>query len=561
MFESLYIKDLALVTELELNFQKGFTVVTGETGAGKSLIFGAFRLLTGDRADKGMIRRGAKQSEVSAYFCLSDIEKTQRQEIEEFLTENGVELTDESLLIRRVITLTGNRCYLNGAAVPVATLKTLGEMLVDIHGPNEQQTLFKPSVQLQFLDEYLGQPLLLQTVKDNWSIIQKKHKELASLQEGVLTESELDYIRFQLAEIDKAALDVQEEEQISRRYKFLSSGRRLMELVSGIEQLLDNGNESAVSALEQMVVLFKELAELDAENGRDFLERSETLIDQLRDLERDVAHYGSRLDLDGEELQQLESRLEVIYRMKRRYGGTVERVLEQAAQWQEQVDSFDHLEERTLLLKREILNLEKQFQENAEKLSQERQTISQNLAKDITNQLRSLGFLQSEFKIQVTQTSPSAKGIDSVEFCFAPNPGEGIQPLRKIGSSGELARVMLAIKTVLGNIDHIPVLIFDEVDANVGGHVAFDVAREMKKLGNWHQTFAITHLVQIAAAGDAHYLVKKDVEDERTSTHIILLDEEGRQQELMRMMGADKHSVGAQEHVKEIREMLEQVTK
>lgn len=560
MFESLYIKDLALVTELELNFQKGFTVVTGETGAGKSLIFGAFRLLTGERADKGMIRRGAKQSEVSAYFSLTDIEKNQRRKIETFLEENGVELSDESLLIRRVITLTGNRCYLNGAAVPVATLKTLGEMLIDIHGPNEQQTLFKTSVQLQFLDEYVNQPLLLQHVKECWSAIQKKQKDLVSLQEGILTESELEYIRFQLKEIEKAALDVQEEEHISKRYKFLSSGRRLMELVSGLEQLLDNGHESAVAGLEQTIALFRELAELDAENGQDFLERAEALVDQLRDLERDVAHYGSRLDLDGEELRQIESRMEVIYRMKRRYGGTVERVLEQAALWQEQVDSFDHLEERTCSLKREIAELEKQFRQYAETLSQARRTAAQHLAQDITNQLRSLGFLQSEFDIKITETAASSKGIDSVEFCFAPNPGEGSQPLRKIGSSGELARVMLAIKTVLGNIDHVPVLIFDEVDANVGGHVAFDVAREMKKLGRWHQTFAITHLVQIAAAGDAHYLVKKDVEAERTATHIILLDEEGRQRELMRMMGADVQSVGAQEHVREIREILNHIS-
>lgn len=560
MFESLYIKDLALVTELELNFQKGFTVVTGETGAGKSLIFGAFRLLTGERADKGMIRRGAKQSEVSAYFSLTDTEKNQRRKIETFLEENGVELSDESLLIRRVITLTGNRCYLNGAAVPVATLKTLGEMLIDIHGPNEQQTLFKTSVQLQFLDEYVNQPLLLQHVKECWSAIQKKQKDLVSLQEGILTESELEYIRFQLKEIEKAALDVQEEEHISKRYKFLSSGRRLMELVSGLEQLLDNGHESAVAGLEQTIALFRELAELDVENGQDFLERAEALVDQLRDLERDVAHYGSRLDLDGEELRQIESRMEVIYRMKRRYGGTVERVLEQAALWQEQVDSFDHLEERTCSLKREIAELEKQFRQYAETLSQARRTAAQLLAQDITNQLRSLGFLQSEFDIKITETAASSKGIDSVEFCFAPNPGEGSQPLRKIGSSGELARVMLAIKTVLGNIDHVPVLIFDEVDANVGGHVAFDVAREMKKLGRWHQTFAITHLVQIAAAGDAHYLVKKDVEAERTATHIILLDEEGRQRELMRMMGADVQSAGAQEHVREIREILNHIS-
>lgn len=560
MFESLYIKDLALVTELELNFQKGFTVVTGETGAGKSLIFGAFRLLTGERADKGMIRRGAKQSEVSAYFSLTDTEKNQRRKIETFLEENGVELSDESLLIRRVITLTGNRCYLNGAAVPVATLKTLGEMLIDIHGPNEQQTLFKTSVQLQFFDEYVNQPLLLQHVKECWSAIQKKQKDLVSLQEGILTESELEYIRFQLKEIEKAALDVQEEEHISKRYKFLSSGRRLMELVSGLEQLLDNGHESAVAGLEQTIALFRELAELDAENGQDFLERAEALVDQLRDLERDVAHYGSRLDLDGEELRQIESRMEVIYRMKRRYGGTVERVLEQAALWQEQVDSFDHLEERTCSLKREIAELEKQFRQYAETLSQARRTAAQHLAQDITNQLRSLGFLQSEFDIKITETAASSKGIDSVEFCFAPNPGEGSQPLRKIGSSGELARVMLAIKTVLGNIDHVPVLIFDEVDANVGGHVAFDVAREMKKLGRWHQTFAITHLVQIAAAGDAHYLVKKDVEAERTATHIILLDEEGRQRELMRMMGADVQSAGAQEHVREIREILNHIS-
>lgn len=561
MFESLYIKNLALVTELELNFTKGFTVVTGETGAGKSLIFGAFRLLLGGRADKSMIRREAKSCEIAAQFVLDDVEPQRREEIEQLLKEAGIEEQEEqALLIRRVITATGTRCYINGCAIPVNLLKQLGDLLVDIHGPNEQQTLFQSSVQLKFLDEYLGKNSLLLQVQDLWKAIQQKKQELQNIQQQGLSESELDYIRFQLQEIDKANLEEDEEERVNARYKLLSSGKRLLELVDGVAQGLSGDGENSIS--DQLTALMgglNELAHLDPQQGEEFVQRLENSIEAVRDLSNDLLHYGGQIEIDAEELRFLDARMEVIFKIKRRYGGSIQAALAQAEQWRQQIDIAENLEDKTAALQHDLKKLETEFQQVAEKLTAERKLAAKKLSAGIIQKMHALGFLQASFEIELKTVAPHSKGVDQIEFCFAPNPGEGMQPLRKIGSSGELARVMLAIKTVLGHTDHIPVLIFDEIDANIGGRVALDVAKEIKKLGQWHQVFVISHLAQIAAAGDSHYLVKKSVEGARTLTHIILLEDKERNLELMRMMGADETSENALKHVCEIRESVNKI--
>jgi DNA repair protein RecN (Recombination protein N) len=557
VIESLHIKNLALVPELEVEFGPGLNVVTGETGAGKSLILGALQLLLGGRADKSLIRRGASACEISAIFCLAAAPETLREEVSRLLEETGVAGDDDGrLLFRRVITASASRCYVNGSAVPLALLRQLGDCLVDIHGPNEHQSLFHLRTQLALLDGYAGLEKPVAECRLAWDAWKSAEQRLAAAQSETLSERELEFAKFQLQEIEKAGLVPGEEVEVIARHKVAAAATRLIELASQCGRGLGDGDDCAADQLGRFVGAFEELATLDPAGAGEFQGRIETIIESLRELAGDLEHYAGKIDADPEELARLDERLEVIQRMKRRYGGSVEAALALAEELRTKVSDAENRETRLQELARDLTGKERQYQAICEKLAKARKNGAGRLGPEIAAKLQRLGFLQARFEVAIRNAVPSSQGTDEVEFCFAPNPGEGMQPLRKVASSGELARVMLAVKTVLSEADSVPVLFFDEVDANIGGRVAIEVSREMRALGQHHQVFSISHLAQIAAAADRHYLVDKQVEGDRTVAGMVQVEGKERERELMRMLGAAEESQAARRHV---REMLHEV--
>lgn len=553
MIESLHIRNLALVSALEMEFGPGLNVITGETGAGKSLILGAFQLLLGGRADKSLIRQGEDSCEVSAVFNLAAAMPAAAAEVVGFLEEAGLPAMEEQrLLLRRVLTASSGRCQINGGSVTLAVLRQLGERLMDIHGPNEHQTLLLPQTQAGLLDAYADLEPALAASRQAWEQWRGAERALALAQSETVSGTELEFLRYQLAELEKARLKPGEEEEINARHKTAASAKRLVELASRSARSLGGDEDGLADRLGRCLAPLEEMAELDPQGAGAFPPRLEAAIESLRDLAGDLEQYAEAAPVDAEELAALEERLGVLQKIRRKYGGSVETALALAASLRERIAQAESREERLEQLAAAIAQAEQHYRGQAETLAAARRQAAAPLAREIAAKLQALGFLQAQFEIRVATAAAGPSGTDAVEFLFAPNPGEGMQPLRKIASSGEAARVMLAIKTVLSAADQVPVLLFDEVDANIGGRVAVQVAREMRHLGGRHQVFSVTHLAQLAAAGHRHYQVSKQVKEGRTLTQMEQLSASAREQELIRMTGATAGSAAALGHVREI---------
>ncbi len=556
MLENLHIRNLALVTELDIEFGEGLNTITGETGAGKSLIIGAVQLLAGGRATPASIRKGAKSCEAAGVIRLEKPFDALLKTIDSMLEEAGIPPCEERrLLLRRVITDSGSRAYVNGSMVTASFLKTLCDNLIDLHGPHDNQTLLFPNRQMALLDTYAG---LLPQVKE----VHRLHAELATVQaerealkaEG-LTPEEADLLEYQLREIDQAELVPEEEEELFQKYKLASNSRHLIEVAAAAAQAINENENSIADQLGTQLRNLRELEQLDPNHGAELVTQLEETVENVRDLGQQIADYAENLDVDQEELQRMENRLDLLQKLKRKYGPTLSDVLETAERIRTRLANIRGRAGKLEELVQKETELKQLFEKHCGKLSQERRNIAPKLAKAIEEKLHNLGFLRAAFAISIKEATPGPNGTDAVEFDFAANVGEEMQPLRQVASSGEIARVMLAIKTVLSDADSIPIMIFDEIDANVGGRVAVTVAQELRAVGQKHQVFSITHLPQIAAAGEQHYLVAKSVADERTTTTMKRLEGEGRLQEIVRMLGADKDSPAALAHAKELLDM------
>jgi DNA repair protein RecN (Recombination protein N) len=553
VLESLHIRNLALVVELDIEFGAGLNAVTGETGAGKSLILGAVQLLLGGRAGAGVIRTGESQCEISAILHLGEDYGELRRAVAAQLDAGGVAPCEENrLLIRRVVTPSGSRVFVNGSPATVGFLGELGALLVDIHGPHEHQSLLRPQCQLALLDAFAGLDEQTEVCADAYRAWQEAQKILIAERERGINPGEVDLLRHQLREIDNAELRPDEEEELVEMHHVASHAQRLAEIAAQCSEGLSEAEGCVTDQLSLFVRLVNELESLDAERGAVFSEQLSGIVESIHELSVDLTNYGESRDLDPEQLQMLEERLNLIQKLKRRYGGTIEDVLQAADEIREQLDAFDSRAERLAELEREVGLAKRAHRAICAELSIGRREASAKLAEAISDKLRRLGFLQARFAVDVTESEPGPTGADRAEFGFAPNPGEAMQPLRRIASSGEMARVMLAVKTVLSAADHIPVLIFDEVDANIGGRVAVTVAEELAAIGHRHQVLSITHLPQIAAAGHRHFQVAKRIDGERTITTMLSLEGEDREREIMRMLGADSDSTTARNHAREL---------
>jgi len=536
MLTTLRIKNLALVSDLTLELQPGCNAITGETGAGKSIILGALNLVLGERADRSLIRSGEESCLVEAVFDVRNL----RALLKGFLEENGLEPCEENqLVLKRTFTNTGtNRQFINGSPTTLNTLATLGEWLVDMHGPHDHQSLLHPLKQLLILDAFGG----LEKARQSFGELMRRRSLLENEKSVLIVDEKtyaqrLDLLRFQVDEISAARLQPDEDKSVEEEYNRASNAAKLLQLSQAALEAL---SESETSLLTQSGVIGRVLAELQrVDAGAANLVGLHTqFAELLRELQSAVSHYADKVDVDPARLAELEERLNLLHSLKRKYGATLAEVI---AFGDDAKQKLTALESRDVDLARLNAALEKL---NAEilivgkKLSNARKQVIPQLAKAVSSQLKDLGFRQSKFDVAIDSASePSASGLDVVEFQFAPNPGEPAKPLRAIASSGEMARVMLALKTVLAAEDEIPVLVFDEVDANIGGETANAVGEKMKQIAANRQVFCITHLPQVAAPADAHYVVTKLVADGRTISEIKLLDKKSRVTELARMLG------------------------
>lgn len=535
MLTTLRIKNLALVSDLTLELQPGCNVITGETGAGKSIILGALNLVLGQRADRSLIRSGSDSCSVEAVLDVAKL----RGPLKSFLDENGLEpCEDGQLVLKRTFTSAGtNRQFVNGSATTLNTLAELGEWLVDMHGPHDHQSLLHSAKQLAILDAFGG----LESVRADFTALVSQRAKLEEQKSALIVDEktyaqQLDLLRFQVQEIEAARLQPDEEDALTQEHNRASNAARLLQLS---QAALDVLSESENSLLTQAGVIGRTLQELQRVDAgaTALVELHEQGVSTLRDLQTELSRYADKVDVDPARLAELDERLDLIHTLKRKYGANLTEVIAFGAEAKEKLHALESRDAELARLNAALTKLDADLKKLGYKLTAERKKVIPQLAKAAMKQLADLGFKQSKFDISQSAAELSASGLDAIEFQFSPNVGEPLKPLRAIASSGEMARVMLALKTVLAAQDEIPVLVFDEVDANVGGETANAVGEKMKQIATKRQVLCITHLPQVAAPADAHYVVTKQVKDGRTVSEIMLLDKKSRITELARMLG------------------------
>ena len=535
----LRIKNLALVEELEWQIAPGFVAVTGETGAGKSIIIGALQLLLGERADKSLIRTGADLCAVEAAFSGNDLQKLNPR-----LIEAGIEPCEGDLIIKRTLSGIGtNRQFINGSPTTLSILKNLGDELVDLHGPHDHQSLFSSDKQLGLLDSFARAEEQVAEYRKHYRQLQTLLAEHAVLNTvETAREQELDLLRHQINEISSANLVAGEEEEIESRYKLASNSKRLIELASTIANKLSEADGSVLSQLAETQRLLRELEKIDDSISR-FSSAHAAAVIELSEIARSLSQYAEKLDLDPAQLSALEQRVSLFETLKRKYGGSISEVIafgERAAERMRKIEGRDAELER---LASEIEKIRAQMNRSGEAVRKLRIKAAPKLSENIRRNLSDLGFRQSEFEVKLSALDePRLNGLDAVELLFSPNPGEPLKPLRAIASSGEISRLMLAIKSALAAHDAVPLLVFDEIDTNVGGETAHAVGAKMQTLGRDHQVVCITHLPQVAATATSHFVVTKEVVRGRTFSNLREVTGKARREEIARMLGGKNES-------------------
>jgi DNA repair protein RecN (Recombination protein N) len=541
---SLRIRNLALVEFLDWELEPGFTVVTGETGAGKSIILGALKLLLGERADKTLIRTGAEQCSVEGLFEIADPVR-----VNELLSEQGIDPCEgDQLLLRRLLATNGtNRQFINGCQTTLSVLKEVGDGLVDLHGPHDHQSLLAREYQLRLVDAFGGSEEVYHSFRETFERLRSLRGKLEQL-ESENAVGNLELWQHQWSEIRDAAIQVGELEALEAKYALASNAHRILELTSLSLLQLADAEDSILTRLGDIARTLRELERLDP-GSTELTRNHERGTVELEELERDLRHYQEKIEVDPGSLRQLEERLNLLESLRRKYHRNEEELLALAAELEEKLGQIDGRESALEKLRADVESTSQKMQAVGRDLTAARATAGERLARQIRVHLADLGFQQARFDLEwETLGEPISSGFDQIEFLFSPNPGEPLKPLRAIASSGEISRVMLAIKTALAQQDLIGLLVFDEIDANVGGEIAHAVGRKMQTLGENHQVLAITHMPQVAAAARKHFFVSKEVSDGRTRTALQEVGGPERLEEIARMLGGKSRS--ALEHAR-----------
>ncbi|HPJ99590.1 MAG TPA: DNA repair protein RecN [Candidatus Hydrogenedentes bacterium] len=549
MLERLHIQNYALIDEIELEFGPGFNVLTGETGAGKSIIVGALNLVLGARASSEGVRDGADRARVDAVFRIED----PARDLAAALDASGILLDDGVLILSRVITADGrSRAFAAGVPVPLTVLGALGDELVDLHGQHEHQSLLKPSRQLNLLDGFAGAESNVITVAEAVSALRGAERELAVLEVDDRERARrIEFLQHEAEEIEKAALEPGEEEERRERRDLLPHAERIFELSSqAYASLYEHEEGAVVDALAAAIGNVEELARINSRFAP-FVERLADAREKIEEVAAELREFTTEVDFDAEELEGINARLTLISALKRKYGASIDAVLDYCRRARAEVAAFEQRDERIAQLQRQRDALLEKARDLAGVLSVLRKKAACTLDKQIAAALAELGMKGGRFETRFEHGELSPTGIDRVEFLLAANPGEALKPLRQVASGGEISRVMLALKSVFANADTIPTLIFDEIDAGVGGAVAKKVAAKLGELADSHQTICISHLPQIAAAAETHFHVAKMIQKKRTVTSVARIADEERVRELARLLDGSVSEVSL-EHARSL---------
>lgn len=547
MLTLLKIRNLALVDELVWEPEAGFLSITGETGAGKSVIMGGISLLLGERADKGRIRSGETQCSLEAAFLLQST-----AHIDPLLEEAGVPpCEDGELLLRRSITATGNRQFINNSPVTLQLLRKVAGGLVDMHHPEAHRSLTSQERQLDLLDAYAENAPLLSAYNAAYRAWLDARAAYRELQESEMAnERELDFLRHQVQEIESAGFSADEVNGLEAGWQRARNASRLRDTALPMAQMLDGDEASILNRMRQLVRLGRELERLDADTAK-WLSPIEGLVDELCDLSANIEDYVDNLSSDPQELARLEERIGLLDTLKRKYGADFEAIQEHLQSCRDKLAAIDNREEKLAELAEAERARKAELKVAAAALSAARKKAAPKLQEAFLVHARQLGFRQSLFEVALNPLAePGPHGAEETDFLFGPNPGEPLKSLRLIASSGELARVMLALKSALAGQDDTPLLVFDEIDANVGGEIARAVGLKMRELGQNHQVIAITHFPQVAALANHHYLISKGMADGRTVSRLHEVNDKARVAELMRMLGTG--GATAEAHAREL---------
>ncbi len=531
MLQELSIQNLALIEKLTLNFNSGFTTLTGETGAGKSILLDALGLALGERADSSLVRYNTPRADVTAQFDISSLPKVQNWLIEQ-------ELEDEDLcMLRRTVNAEGrSKAYINGRPIPASNLKALGNLLIDIHGQHEHQSLLSSNEQLNLLDAYANHPPLLQQSQQSYQAWQSLSKRFAELQAAQTDfQSRLELLNFQKGEFDEVNPVEGEFAELSEQQSKLSHAN---EIKQACQLCYDNieGETGATERLQSALSALEEIVNYSPELSSTIEQLNSALID-VQEIASEVQHHAEQIELDPQQLMMLDERLHALFGLAKKYLIEPEELVSKQQQIQQQLDELQHSDAELEKLSLEIEQAWTSYQQAAAELNQSRQQAAAELSQTVTEAMHTLGMPNGQFDVQLSETAPSAKGVDKIDFLVTANKGQPLQPLAKVASGGELSRISLAIQVATAEVASLPTMIFDEVDVGIGGGIAEVVGKRMQQLGQHKQILSITHLAQVASHGHSHLRIEKHTQDESTFTKVIALDQSDRIEELARMMG------------------------
>lgn len=552
MLQNLHVKNLALIDETEVEFAEGLNILTGETGAGKSIIIGSINLALGQRVPKEMLKENGEPAWVELIFS------AENPKVREKLAEYDIDLEDDSVILTRKITSGKAVARINGQAVPTAVLKEVSSLLIDIHGQHEHQSLLSKKKHLDILDAYAKQELDEKKTTLRQSFLAYKRLKEEWENSNMDTEArnrELSFLEFEIKEIEDAGLKVGEDESLEEEFKRFSNGQKIMEAVGIAQESIDGQGESASQLIGRALREISSVSSYDPAISQleDQLGEVENL---LHDFTHELSAYISDTDFDAETFYNIEKRLDTINHMKSKYGNTIEQILQVYEQKCERVTVLNDYDRYLQKLQKELSEKEAEVRVLCEEISAIRKKNAKVLCDRITQALQDLNFLDVIFTMEFgEETAFSANGFDEPEFMISTNPGEPVKPLGKVASGGELSRIMLAIKTVMADADEIGSLIFDEIDSGISGRTAQMVAEKMNVLGRNHQIICITHLPQIAAMADAHFLIEKTVEQNGTHSNISQLNETESVSELARMLGGVEITDAVLENAREMKQL------
>ena len=531
MLSLLHIENIAVIEQADISFDKGFNVLTGETGAGKSIVIDAISAILGQRAYRDMIRTGANKASVRAIFT--------RVPMLSWFAENGVEYDEETVIQRDIFMDGKNVCRVNGALVTVAILHKLGVQLINIHGQHDSATLFDEENHLRFLDAFADNGDLRADYQEKFAAVSALRREIdrMTMDEGEKLRR-METLKYQVAEIEKADLKSGEDEELEQRRKLLQNSEKLSQgLEEAAEALLGGDeNDGAAALLAQAAYSLSRIARY-SDDYTAFQERLTDLKYQVQDIADEVRDSLDELCYSADELERIESRLDVIHRLRRKYGADCHEILAYLDKAQKELDEIEFADDRVEQLKKKLAKQEKEAWDAALLLRKNRQEQGKILADKILSELAQLDMLRVQFQCRFRETELGAEGADGVAFYLSANAGEDLKPLSKVASGGELARIMLSMKNVLAEKDAVDTLIFDEVDTGVSGRAAQRIAEKLRSLAKHKQVLCVTHLPQLAALADTHMLIAKSERDGRTFTTVTPLDNQGRVNELARIIG------------------------